>query len=361
MIREKVQIDIANKIAKEKEGLIIASVRAGKTRACILGLKKLNPKSILWVTVSEKLRDIDIPDEFIKWDAEDLLKNTKIICYQSLNKELGKYDYIILDEFQSITYNNMENIMTKTLKGKIIGLTGTFPRNKEKKEILKYLDLNIIYNLSVDDAAKLGIVADYEIIVLNFELDDKKSVNKTKNKKLVTDKVRYKHLSWAIENNKLRNKENKWLYMSRARFLYDCRSRKVAWEYVKDNYLNDKRGLIFYPFIKDAEKERSFYHSQSSDKGYLDFKDKIQNTLGLVKSGGIGHTYHDLDYVFITQATSDNTGITSQMIGRSLLFRPNYTAKILILCAIGTQDEIWVDKTLSRFDKSKVRYFDLKI
>jgi superfamily II DNA or RNA helicase len=356
-MKNKIQNDIANAISRNKNGLVVASVRAGKTRACILGLQKIKPKNILWVTVSEKLRDIDIPDEFKKWDAENLLNVTKIICYQSLYKELGRYDYIILDEYQSITYANMENILNGDLCGNIIGLTGTHPRNQEKIEILKILGLRKIYSLSVDDAAKMGIVADYKITIANFALDNK-SLNVKNKGKLITEQKKYNNLSYAIEKAKFSYNDPKFLYMARARFLYNCQSRKNAWNNCKE-YLKDKRGIIFYPYIKDAESERCFYHSKSDDIGYNAFKNEECDILGLVKSGGIGHTYKNLDYVLITQATSDNTGITSQMIGRSLLFRPGYTANIIILCAKDTQDEVWVSKTLERFSHQKVNFIDL--
>lgn len=337
-------------------GLFIGSMRLGKTAAVIKFLKQKKPKKILWVTPSQKLRDVDIPNEFIKWSAKRLLKKTDICCWASLSKYEGEYDYIILDEIQEITEANSVNLVNGVLEGKIIAMTGTMPKSREKKDIMKKLNIfDKKIEITVDDVAG-DLLADYEITVWYFTLDDTNIVHTTKKGRKHTE-VSWDRVLSAIINNP-NGKKVDWAYMFRYKFLRGCESRLKAIDNLKQKlFLNSKtRGLIFYPYKKDAEQESCHYHSSSGPDMYDKFQNEKCNILGLVQSGAIGHTYENLDHIIISTASRDKKGQTSQAMYRGLLPRKGYISQIHILCAIDTVDEKWVESTLKDRDKSKIKY-----
>lgn len=64
--KNKIQKEIVEQIGVNPHGLLLLSPRIGKTKIGIDVIKKQKPKSILWITPSTKLRDKDIPEEFIQ-------------------------------------------------------------------------------------------------------------------------------------------------------------------------------------------------------------------------------------------------------------------------------------------------------
>lgn len=97
-IREKIIKQILSKAKYNDIGTYLIAPRVGKTRILIEIIKKFKYKKILWVTPNTKLRDEDIPNEFIKWKAKTYLSKTNIVCYSSLKKQSGEYDLIVLDK-----------------------------------------------------------------------------------------------------------------------------------------------------------------------------------------------------------------------------------------------------------------------
>ena len=118
--RDEIQASIVNSIPNPPHGLLLLSPRVGKTKIGIDIIKKIKPKSILWVTPSVKLRDVDIPKEFIEWKAKTYLKKTMITCYASLSKIEGEVDLVILDEYQYVSENNTWKILNGDLKYKLL-------------------------------------------------------------------------------------------------------------------------------------------------------------------------------------------------------------------------------------------------
>jgi len=341
------------------KGTILASMRLGKTKIAINIQQKLNFKKILWITPSVKLRDIDIPNEFIKWKEMLLLQKNTIICYRSLAKislkELRKYDLIVCDELQYLSKANSKNLLH--YHGNLLGLTATYPTGYFKKKLLEKLGLdNITYKLSVDEAADKKIVSDYNIAVCYFELNNTNKTYKSKKGKLYTEKEWSNVLNYIIDKNEEQGKSNMWPVISRTKFLYNCESRKKAWKKLRNKF-KDKRGLIFYPYKKDAETEDYYFHSSSGDKYYKDFQNGKANILGLVKSGSVGHTYKGIEFIIVCQINSDKTGQITQMFGRGIM--PGEDLNCYYLCAKGTQDEVWLEKALKRFDKNKIKKINL--
>lgn len=96
--RNRIQKEIVENLDLPCHGILLLSPRIGKTKIGVDILKKEKPESILWVTPSTKLRDVDIPQEFVTWKAKRLLNRTNIVCWSSLADIKGEYDKIILDK-----------------------------------------------------------------------------------------------------------------------------------------------------------------------------------------------------------------------------------------------------------------------
>ena len=358
-MREQIQKEVLNSLPFNPHGILLLSPRFGKTKLAISIIKRDKPKKILWVTPNTKLRDEDIPNEFIKWKAKTYLEKTDIICYASLSNISGEYDLIILDEIQFITLDNSNNLLNKKLRYKnIIGLTGTLPKDAIKKEILKYsLKLPILYYMSIDSAVDNNIVSDYSITTISVPLDSKNKYVKSGNKDkpfYQTELQSYNYYSKVIEDIKLREMSVPMhLLLKRMRLIYEFKSKQIfAKKFIEEL---QGRTLVFTSSIANAEFLSPYvFHSKTNDKALQEFKDKKIKTLACVNSGGVGHTFTEVDNLVIVQCDSNKSGNTLQKLARSLVLQKNYKANIYIIYYRDTVDRDWVNKSLQSLDSSKI-------
>ena len=240
-------------------GILLYAMRVGKTRIAIKKLALEDCKSILWVTPSPKLRDKDIPDEFIKWNEEDLLKRTKIVTYTGLKKITGHFGKIVLDELQDLTPANSINLFNgKITYNSIIGLTGELPKHKEKLEIYKKLNLHVIKEISLDEAISLGLVEDYKVHVIYTQLSDVKDLEiKTKTMMFKTsEKENYAYLNNRIEKPSIIN--------------------GVQYDFEKETITINKKEFKLKQFIPKFECDKSYLIVQNGySYGYIGLKDDV--------------------------------------------------------------------------------------
>lgn len=335
-------------------------MRVGKTLIGIKAsdlLKDEENFGILWVTKDTKARDIQLPEEFKKYNYEYLLPYVTFICYSSLGNHTGKYTMVILDECQHITVLNSVNLLKRLIAFKyILGLTGTPPKDHMKQYILKKLGVKEISKLTVDEAADAQIISEYQINVLKFNLDN---TVKRYNDNTKTESQKYNSLSaWVEISKQTLGGENDIAKATELRrtLLYSSKARKnLLKRFAKKLRENNQRGIVFTSFKKDAESLGNYYHGTSTDKYYDQFAEGEINQLVLVKKGSVAHTYYDIDYVFISQLTKDFTGATTQSWGRGLMYREGIVVQVYILCAKDTVEEQWLESALEHVDPSKVK------
>lgn len=358
--RNKIQKDILDSLPNPCHGLVKLAPRVGKSKIAISVIKRDKPKSILWVTPSTKLKDINIPEEFITWKAKKYLKVTTIICYASLAEHEGNYDMVILDEYQYVTTANMKPFFTSSITyNYIMALSGTHPTHKEKATIYEGLKLKTLVDVSIDEAVDLELIAPYQVTVMEVLLD---GINKnfkagSKDKPfLVTEKAQYKFLTRRIDSRtELGQQVPKFYYLNRMRFIYDLKSKnKFAKEFVAEL---PGRTLVFTGGIKSAEEmcEHS-YHSKTNDNNLVAFQKEEIDTLACVNAGGVGDTYLNVDNFVIVQVNSNQRGDATQKIARSLVLQEDYKANIYIICVKDTVDELWRDKALANFKEENIKY-----
>lgn len=359
--KAKIQDEIIDSLPEPAHGLLKLAPRTGKSRIAVRVLKNEKPESILWVTVNTKLRDEDIPAEFEKWSAKRLYKKATIICYQSLSKMQGHFDKVILDEYQDITDANSEPFFNGQITyGSIIGLSGTHPEHQEKIDIYRRLGLKTLADMDIGEAVDKGIIADYNITVVEVAMNSKDKTIEAgaKDKKFMTTEAsQYNYLDGVAQRAIYqRRSDATFRILARMRAIYNSPSKQEAARWLLDNLPGRK--VIFCGSIKQAEELSDYtYHSKTDNKDLQAFLKGEIDELACVNSGGVGFTYRNVDHFIYVQADSDKKGLTTQKMTRAMLEQgEDYKADIYFLMLIGTQDEKWVGKALKNFDKTKVRH-----
>lgn len=386
-----------------------AATRSGKTLATLLYLRQQKYDSILWLAYDVDERDFGLQKEIDKFGFTNYFEDRLItILPHSLHTvDDAKWDCIVYNECHTISERRLKSLIKlNQFNTKIIGLTGTYPNNPLKRNMLKLLGLTPDFEYSTDDGVEDNTVADYRIIVLETGLSDIKNIHiKTKNHNFFTSE----YASYTRINNKIQELQLKWKdhlalrekisdrirrYNSYAeeseenqeilRRLY-TKSKKLSEklepytrEYsalrlqlsitlnnspsknriakiLLDKYKN-QRYLVFTNNTSSASKITEYvYNSKTSNKYFKDFQAKRINHLCLVNKGGTGTTYEDLDGCIVTSITSSNADIV-QKIGRTLLFRKGYVAKIIFIITKDTPQKEWLLKALGDLDQNKITF-----
>lgn len=362
--KSQLQKEVVNSLSPGESGRFILAPRVGKTKLIIDLIKRDKIKGkILWVTPTTKLATEDIPAEFVKWRAKTYLKQLFTTTWKGLVNMQGDYALIVFDEEQFMTEGNSVPLFNGKLTGKVIvSMTGTESKSKEKKELYKKLKLDVAYRISINKAVDIGLLSNYEIKVVMVEMDENKNIEvkykdkvTKKEKSFMTSELKqYEYLS-----RKLDRKKTKFDVMLRRRLIGNSPSKVGAAKYIVNSL--EGRKLIFAMDTKQAEELCDYvYHGKSDDKDLKKFINGEINKIAMVNKGGTGYTYTAIDYLVMTQIDSDNNGLTSQKIARTLLEQGDYKACIWILCLKDTRDVTWLNSTLQNFDKDKVTYIEFK-
>lgn len=356
--KTELQKEIVKAVLPNQSGRLLLAPRSGKTKIGIDIIKRDKPKTILWVTPSLDLIEKDLPREFKTWKAEKYLQRTTFSTWASLHKIKGNYELIILDEEQYITLRRASPLLKGELTGRIISMTGTPTKQFHKINLYRRLKLEVLYEIDINKAVDIGLLSNYSISVLEIPLSTVKNISAGNKKKrfLTSEKKQYEYLHTVAEDAIVRMRSDlKYKVLSRLRFIHNSISKTKAAKKLIESLEGKK--LIFAPTIKQAEEFSPYvFHSKTDDTDYNKFIADEIDQIAMVNSGGIGHTYKNIDHLVITQAGSDRNGAVSQKIARTLLSQKNYKAKIWILCLKGTKDEDWVQNTLKSFDPKKITY-----
>lgn len=366
-------------LLNDYKGTIEAATGVGKTKigidACAAEFCK-NPNAVVYIMVpTTTLRDEDWPNEFHKWGQEDLLKKVKIVCHSSMPKtksKTGEVDLLVWDECHHAT-PQMTAFFNNNKVWKILGLSATLPdgtrgeEDVEKKAIIdKYCPS--IYKVTLEEAIALELIADFEVKVLLFRLDNVKIHEYGNGKKTVkrTELEHYKKLSDALGqamfNKRLAGLKFKRM-QERRDFLVNSQSKFALAKICIEKMLEPgKRTLAFCGSIKQSEAlfGTNTYHSQTNDEALKAFQAKESDLLAAVDALNEGKNLSDLDQLLIIQGTSVKRTII-QRFGRALRIRPDHKAMIVILVAKDTADEKWYRAATEDLDKSRIKEYNVKI
>lgn len=359
MDKTLIQQEIVSNLPNPCHGILDIAARVGKSKIALDIVKKENSQSVLWVTPNAELRDKAIPAEIQKWSPE-LSDKIKIICWASLEDHIGTYDKVIMDEIQDLTISNSRGFFSEAIGyNTILGLTATMPKHREKLDLYDRLGLKVLKRIGIDTAIDLGLIAPYNITVIECELE-----SKIRNIRIPgfikTELEQYNYLTSRINDLVEANRTvPKWMIFNRMRFIYNLPS-KNNWAAGLISKLKG-RTLVFSGSIEQAEKLSGYtYHSKTTDSHLNGFLNGELPLLSCVNAGGTGFTYTGVDNFVIVQVNSNKKGDITQKICRSLMKQQNYTANIYILAVKNTVDEVWKNRVLQDFNSNRVVHKSFK-
>ena len=354
------QKEIIDCLPANPHGRALLAPRTGKTKLIIDLIKRDKPKSVLWVTPSKRLAEETIPKEFLTWKARKYLEKVITVTYHTLSSVIGNYDWIVFDEDQFITEANIAPLFNGNIKyNNIIGMTGTPSTDWDKQTIYNNLKLKPLYKLLIGKAVDIGLLADYQITVVEIPMNRKKKNvlgGSKANPFMQTEYANIQYMDKVCQKAKEsgNNKTIQFRALQRRRAIQNSPNKRRALKILHNQLVGRK--ISFAPTIAIADELAEYvYHSKSKNEDLLKFITGDIDSLMMVNTGGVGFTFKALKYLLVSQTDSDTNGTTSQKITRILLSQDgDYKAQIYVLCLMGTQDEIWVKKSLKRFDPTKI-------
>ena len=368
-VREKVQNEAIQAVINNDGGMVAMATGSGKSRVAVeLAKHYFNPRNDYHTALlvpTEKLRDENWDEEFTKWEAKNIWTHTERLCYASASKVKG-YDFplAILDEGHNITELSSEFFLNNEVERTVL-LTATPPTDIVKRQILSDLGIRLVYELTLDQAVRLGFVAPYKITVITVPLD-----NVTKNIKggdkanpfMTTEAATYAYCNKRVQqcfgdDSPQGKAKMKFAILGRMQFIYKIPSKTAVIKYLLDKVIpQDDRTIIFCGNIEQAEQVcPTFYHSKSSSEFYDAFKAEQINRLSCVKAVNEGHNFPGVDSGIIGQLNSKEKDLV-QRIGRLIRFRPGHEAHLYIVVSEGTQDEKWLETATENLDQSKIEH-----
>lgn len=358
MTKNEIQRIIIDKIKKALfRGIVLASVRSGKTRILLTAIREMSDND-LDTSILVSTPQVDIMHS---WREEceklDYYPNIEYCNFKSLYKiQDNKYDYVVFDEAHAIPTDNILPIVSKIVKNndKVILASGTY--SEETLLNLKFsTDLQQIVNYSTDDAINDGIVNNFKVEVHLFKLDNTKSVQFGGLKKWYsTDYKECLRMSKKIDNSFGQDKMMAALF--RMKMINSCQSLiRVVKKWIEDN--PDKRFILFTGDEKVGMNYNiPMFNSKSKNNDVLkDFQEYHNNSLCLIKKGGTGVTYEGLDTILITDINS-NSETLEQRCGRSLLFEEGKESTVHIFCSLEKFQMNWLNKSLESINPDRISY-----
>lgn len=375
---------------RHKKGTIVAATGVGKSKIAVDRVKMLIKEtcdfpplkpSILLVTPTEALRDVNWPEEFLKWNVTQYGMDTyvKRICYASLkNEKNNKYRLVILDEIHWLTERNSEGFrdrgslvkfMSQNLCDEVMGLTATEPdpdRDMMKAQIFDQI-APVCFRYTLDQAVDDGLLPEYKIKIIQIPLERilKEIPGGTKASPFLTTEISaYDYLNkmaMKAQIAKRKNPNSKWaesVYGKRRRFIANLPSKaKVAKKLIEKFH---REGHRFLAFCGGIEISRQLcgdwvYNSSTEDKSrdmLGAFKRKEISFLGVVDAVNEGHNIPDIDGALVHQLSSNPRHII-QRLGRTMRGEDPW---IYILVAQGTKDEDWCREAIADFNPKRISY-----
>jgi len=354
--KDEIQQGIIDTIVNKKcRGIVLSSVRSGKTRMLLEAIRKHSVKEFPSVLVLYP--NIDIRNS---WEKEcDLILYHPTIAYctfASIEKVRNdRWDYVIIDEAHLLGEENQLPIAGEIAKRNehVIFASGTYSR--ETLDGIKYwTKMNIIVNYTTEEAIEDGIVSDFSIFVHQYKLNDSNYIEFGKTKKWnSTEKKECNRLGNRILKSV--GQQKMFAALERMRFINSTNSLfNVVNNWIKSN--PNERFILFSSSEKTGEKyQLPMFNSKSKDDSVLKaFQDGSINRLCLIKKASAGVTFPNLSNILITAINSNGENL-EQMIGRSLLDDTEHS-NINIFVSNETFQQNWLKKSLESINKNKIKY-----
>jgi len=327
MTKDQIQRRILYEIVNaDFRGIVLSSVRSGKTRILITAIKahsKIdNPKVLVLYP------NIDIKnsweDECIKIGCPMQITYCTFVSMEKVKD--GDWDYVVFDEAHLIPEEHKLPIAGQMAKDyeHVIFASGTY--NKTTLADLRiHTSLPMIVNYTTEQAIEDGLISDYTVYVHEYTLDPvtRRQFGGKLRRWWNTDVGELMRLNKNVE--RLHGNKKMLAALARMRFINSngsLISTVVSWIISNPN----KRFIIFTENEETGKKFKiPMFNSKSKDDSVLQsfIKGEI-NQLCLIKKGSAGVTYPNLDNILITSINSNSENL-EQMLGRSLLLDTDHS------------------------------------
>jgi superfamily II DNA or RNA helicase len=358
--RQEILEESFSEISKHRRRSAAISVGVGKTLLGLTDMEKElqeNPSSKFLVVIPKLAVRQTWIDEAVKHNKKEIIDKMCFVTYRSFIKSNLSYTSIYLDEVHNLKFSHGEYLTH--YKGKILGLTGSPPRNpKSEKGLMLRAYAPIVYEYITDDAVDDKILNDYKIYVHCIDLDKAKTiVNKTKTGKVFMNSEvdSYNYWSKRIENASS-DYEAKMCRLMRMKAMQSFTSKELKVKQLT-TLINDKC-LIFCNTTAQADKLcNHVYHSKnkSNDVNLEAFKKGEITMLASVSQLKEGINIPGLKASIILHSFASEY-VTKQRIGRLVRLPVDELAVIHILMYKNTIDEEWVSKALQDYSQEKIIY-----
>lgn len=356
--RNEVQLTIQDTIIKNNiRGIILASVRVGKTRIILNTIKKHSAGKNITIFIAYP--NIDIKNSWIdEMEKLQYFPNVIFSTFISLDKHKEtaiSADYFVADEAHLIPLDNVLPVVATICENNIYCLlsSGTYS-DETLSDLELYTGMSSIVSYTTEEAIKDGIINDFKIYVHTYNLDDVTKIEYGKVKKWnSTEKKEIGRLTRKIIFSS--DREKMFHALARMRLINSCNSlvNKVK-TWIRNN--ENKRFLLFCGDQKVGEKYNlpMFNSTSQNDDVLISFQKGTINQLCLIKKGSAGITYPNLNTILITAINSNGENL-EQQIGRSLLLDTD-NAEIHIFVSSEAFQLKWLDSALKGINKEKILY-----
>jgi superfamily II DNA or RNA helicase len=380
-------------VAKGYKGSVIAGTGFGKTRVGVLAIADALENSTLpalLLVPFDHLKD-HFKAEFKAWGLEKYLPRVEMKCYVSLhNTNTKAYSIIVGDEAHLGMTDRCWNEYKTLTYERILMLTATKPEEDLYAKRL-YRLAPTVYQLSLDDCVRKGLVAPYSIECVSVTLTPQEAATyKTVNGnfgywkgKLGFDAFNYAQKILGESKKRLKrtaNAQQQFDEKVRAAvgFYRAIRQRKEIVDHAHRKTLEAKRivstvkgkKLVFGGDNKFTDllakniADSTVYHSgikggkKAKDKVLADFRAGVKTTLCSTKALNQGLDIPDASIGVICGLTSKALTMI-QRVGRLVRIDPNdpaKTGKVFIVYVKDSQEEKWLRNALTGVSKSKVTW-----
>lgn len=349
-IKDEIQQLALDSVLKFRRSGVVLSVGAGKTKLGLMYLDKIGGKTLILVPKLDIIKSWT--DDAHKFNYSNLIKNITFSTYLSLKKQdLTQFQNVVMDEAHNLLLHQDSHL--KTFTGNVLGLTGTPPRQQDKKIMMdRYYPIR--YTFKMDKAVEAGMLNDYRIFVHKLDLSTVKNLA-VKNF-MVSERSNYEYASKRIEMAST-DKSKMFAHINRVNVLKQFKTKERYTSVLLKSISEVEKCIIFANTIEQAERLCSHSHHSKMDGEYLNaFKEGMITRLSCIEQLSEGINIKDLKHAIILHTFSGTSPKARQRIGRLCRLPTDQTAHIHILCYKDTVDEKWVESVLEDFDEKKITY-----
>lgn len=340
---------------------IILPTGVGKSKILCDIIKYLGFKRILYLCDNTRLRDVDFPNELIKWGLEEYVDIIERHCYQTAYKWGGEhYDLLLADESDAaLTEQYSKVFFNNTFKHTIL-VSATL--SKEKRALCEQI-VPIVFEKHIGEVVDKGVVNGEQVYFVNFMLTP------AENSKYLSFNDQFKKL---LNDEKSTTKQIEFVQISRKHFLSNLDSAaKVCKELLKKLFYEKESNkiLVFCELTDQADRITKYtYHTKNSDEDNLaKFVNGHTRVLGVVGKINRGVNIEGVNNIIFESPSQSETKITQQS-GRARRLSIDEIVHMFFLIPYfidrrgekrSTIVEKWVRQSTKKLDLTKVKILNL--